>query len=420
MASKRKPQHVRASDLRGVAQLATQAVEGVTRIAEGVHQSVWDTLGVRGGAAPGQTGGLTGLVYQSIRAGAQLFGKGADALLAKLDPALASAADAAPGSHAREAVIAALNGVMGDHLIASNNPLATPMTLRYRGEALDPETQTQLPGVSGKVLLLIHGLCLNDLQWRAQSDGAIVDHGAALATALGYTPIYLRYNSGLHIAQNGRELSLLLDQLIARWPTPIEELAVVAHSMGGLVIRSACHHAPRDGMRWPRKLKHIVFLGTPHHGAPLERAGNWVDAMLAGTPYTAPFAMLGRLRSAGITDLRHGSVLDDDWQGGDRFDREPDSRPIVPLPVGVACHTIAATAAARRSATADRLIGDGLVPLHSALGHHDDAQRRLEFAPASQWIAYRTNHMQLLSSSGVTQQIERWLTPSQGAGTLNR
>ncbi len=414
------PKHVRAADLRGAAQLATQAVEGVTRIAEGVHQSVWDTLGVRGGAAPGQTGGLTGLVYQGVRAGAQWVGKGADALLANFDPALANGEDAAPGSHAREAVIAALNGVMGDHLLAHSNPLATPMTMRYRGEALDVERLTQLPRASGRILLLIHGLCLNDLQWRAQSDGAIVDHGAALDAALGYTPIYLRYNSGRHIADNGLELSLLLDHVIARWPSPIEEIAVVAHSMGGLVIRSACHHAEREAMRWPTQLKHIVFLGTPHHGAPLERAGNWVDSMLAITPYTAPFALLGKLRSAGITDLRHGHVLDENREGRDRFQREPDSRPIVPLPVGVACHAIAATAAARRSATADRLIGDGLVPLNSALGHHDDPRRRLEFASDSQWIAYRTNHMQLLSSSEVTQQIERWLTPPQGAAALTR
>lgn len=412
--------HVRASDLRGAAQLATHAVEGVTRIAEGVHQSVWDTLGVRGGAAPGETGGLTGLVYQSIRASAQLVGKGADALLARFDPALAIAADAAPGSHARETVIAALNGVVGDHLVAHNNPLATPMTLRYRGEALDLESLPRVPRKSGKVLLLIHGLCLNDLHWRAQSEGAFVDHGAALAAALGYTPIYLRYNSGRHIADNGRELSSLLDQLAKRWPAPIEEIAVVAHSMGGLVIRSACHHAERDAMSWRSHLKHIVFLGTPHHGAPLERAGNWVDALLAGTPYSAPFAMLGKLRSAGITDLRHGHVLEEELQGRDRFQRHPDTRPFVPLPAGVACHAIAATATARRSATADRLIGDGLVPLHSALGDHDDAQRRLAFAADSQLIVYRTNHMQLLSRPEVTQQIERWLTPPQGAAALTR
>lgn len=406
--------HLHASDLRGIAQLATQATQGVTRIAEGVHQSVWDSLGVRGGAAPGQTGGVTGLVYRGVRGAAQLLGRSADILLAKLEPSLA-VGEAAAGSAQREAALAALNGVMGDYLVASGNPLALSMTMRYRGEALDWSASSQLPEATGKVLLLIHGLCLNDLQWRGHPAGRHADHGEALASTLGYTPVYLRYNSGLHTSHNGRELSSQIEHLVANWPTPIEELTVLAHSMGGLLARSAYHHAEQENLQWPTRLKNLVFLGTPHHGAPLERAGNWVDQVLGGTAYTAPFAMLGKLRSAGITDLRHGYVVDEDWQGHDRFHPKPDVRQIVPLPQGVACYTVAATAAAKRSATADRLIGDGLVPLHSALGQHDDARRDLQFNPASQWIAYRTNHMQLLRSPDVMQQLLRWLAPRHSA-----
>jgi pimeloyl-ACP methyl ester carboxylesterase len=270
-----------------------------------------------------------------------------------------------------------------------------------------------MPGATGKVLLLIHGLCMNDLQWHAQRNGQVVDHGEALASNLGYTPVYLRYNSGLHTSQNGHELSALLEQLVTHWPTPIEELTVVAHSMGGLLTRSAFHYAKQDRLRWPDCLKNMVFLGTPHHGAPLERAGNWVDVILGSTPYTAPFAKLGQLRSAGITDLRWGNVLDADWQGHDRFHRKPDNRQLVPLPEGVACYAVAATMAPKRGALADRLIGDGLVPLHSALGQHDDPQRSLVFAKTSQWIAYRTGHMALLSSPEVTRQMVQWLTPAQ-------
>jgi len=155
-----------------------------------------------------------------------------------------------------------------------------------------------------------------------------------------------------------------------------------------------------------------VFLGTPHHGAPLERAGNRLDDMLGSTRYTAPLASLGQLRSAGITDLRYGHVLDQDWQGHDRFRRQPDSRRIVPLPADVACHAMAACTAAARSPIADRLIGDGLVPLHSALGRHDDARRSLTFAKSSQSIAYRMNHMQLLSDPRVTRQLLHWLAPT--------
>jgi hypothetical protein len=181
--------------------------------------------------------------------------------------------------------------------------------------------------------------------------------------------------------------------------------------MGGLVTRSAVQVAREAQLHWPAVLKKIVFLGTPHHGAPLERAGNWVDTILGSTPYTAPFAKLGQLRSAGITDLRYGHVLDADWQGHDRFQRQPDTRQHLPLPEGIACFTLAATTAAQRSPLADRLIGDGLVPLHSALGQHDDPLRSLVFAKASQRILHRMSHLALLNHPNVTQQVLHWLTP---------
>lgn len=414
-ASKNPLKHLRASDLRGIAQLATDATTGVARIAEGVHQSVWDTLGVAGGKAPAQAGGITGFVYQAVQGVAQLVGKGADTLLAALQTLLESKVGAGPGTPQREAVLAVLNGVMGDRLLASHNPLVTPMTLRYQGAVLNWELPPA--GLKPRVLLLIHGLCLNDLQWHTQHQGKAVDHGEALALALGLTPVYLRYNSGLHVSQNGQELSRQLEQLSSHWPVPLEEISVLAHSMGGLLIRSALHYARQQGLAWPKHLKNIVFMGTPHHGAPLERAGHWVDRILDGTRYTAPLAQLGKLRSAGITDLRYGHVLDDDWQGHDRFQRKTDTREPLPLPEGVACFAVAATLAAKRSAVADRLIGDGLVPLRSALGQHDQAQRCLVFAKESQWIAYRTGHLELLSRPEVTRQLLHWLTPAPLPGT---
>ena len=404
-------QHLRASDIRAIAQLVVQATGGVARITEGVHHSVLATMGIPGSTAPGQTRGITGLVYRSVHVVAQLVGVSVDTMLAALQVLFASDAATKPETPQRAAVLAALNGVMGDRLVATNNPLASTMSLRYGNEVLNWHALPPILAPAGKVLLLIHGLCMSDLRRHAQQQGQISDHGAALAAALGYTPVYLHYNSGLHISRNGRELSIQLEQLFAHWPVALEELSVVAHSMGGLLIRSAFHYARQEGMRWPERLKNIVFLGTPHHGAPLERFGNWADALLTSSAYTRPFAALGQLRSAGITDLRYGHLLDEDGHGQDRFQRTPDQRQIVPLPEGVACHTVAATMAAKRSLLADRLVGDGLVPLHSALGHHDDARRKLDFVAASQWIAHRMKHMELLSSPEVTRQMVRWLTP---------
>ena len=404
--------HLRGSDLRGAVQLATAATLGVARITEGVHQSVWSTLGV-GGAAPGQTGGLTGLVYRSVHGVTRLVGQGLGKALSALEPLMANADMLPPASPEREAVLAALNGVMGDQLLASHSPFATPMSLRWQGRVLSPAALPPAESVTGKLLLMIHGLCMNDLQWHTRSAGQTVDHGQAVAAALGYTPVYLRYNTGLHTSQNGHALADQLEVLLSAWPVEVCELSVLGHSMGGLVIRSAVHSARSRGLAWPARLKHIVFLGTPHHGAPLERAGHWVDIVLGSTRYSAPFARLGQLRSAGITDLRHGHVRDEDWQGHDRFQHRADMRQPLPLPDGVACHALAATTAARRSPAADRLVGDGLVPLRSALGQHAQRRHRLAFAKQSQCIVYRTGHLALLSSPEVTQQILRWLAPAE-------
>jgi pimeloyl-ACP methyl ester carboxylesterase len=400
---------MRLSDMRGLVQLATQATRSVTHIVEGVHQSVWSTMGFPGGKAPGKTRGITGLVYKTVHDVTRLTGKGADTMMAGLQQLFESAENATPGTPRRDANLAVLNGVMGDRLVGDNSPFATPMSLRYRGETLDWQSPPPLADTSGKVLLLIHGLCMDDLQQHGQRTNNAAEQGEVLAATLGYSPIYLRYNSGRHISQIGHELSDQLERLINLWPRAIEDLSVIAHSMGGLVIRSALHYAQQEGLHWPDRVGNIIFLGTPHHGAPLERAGNWLDLILGATPYTKPFTALGRLRSAGITDLRYGNVLHEDWHGHDRFHLKPDTRGLAPLPETVECHTVAATLAEKRGALADHLVGDGVVPLRSALGQHKEAQRSLAFDESSQMIAYKTNHMDLLNSPEVLDQIVQWL-----------
>jgi len=424
---------VRASDLRGVAQLATRGTSGVIRIAEEVTHSVWRSLGLAGKGPAGKTRGITGLVFDAIQCINHWAGKSADLLFEKMLPLLRTVEATPIDAYPREAVLAALNGVLGDRLLESSNPLATPMGLRYRGQTLGdalPGTSGPLdmPGATGKVLLMVHGLCMNDLQWETQQpDGSTHNHGTALSEALGYTPVFVRYNTGLHTSVNGRELSRHLQFMAARWPVPLEEISVVAHSMGGLVARSALHVAQSEHLQktapdgpgnWYGLVKKVVFLGTPHHGAPLEKAGNWLDVLLGSTPYTRPFAKLGQLRSAGITDLRYGHVVDADWLDHDRFRRRPDSRVHVPLPRGIGFYTVAASIAAARSAVSERTLGDGLVPLPSALGRHVQAGRSLQFAKGSQWIAYRHSHMALLSSAAVTRKLCSWLA-EEPASTNN-
>ena len=395
---------VRPSDLRGAVRLATDATTGVTDLVEGVHERIARVPGLRPPALEGRTRGISGLVYRTIRGVARGVGGGIDAALGLLGPSLQ--ADA-PSSR-REALLAALNGVLGDHLASTGNPLATPMTLRRAGRplALDAAAlAAAVPNAGPRVLVLLHGLCMNDLQWTRAGH----DHGQALARDLGYTPLYLRYNSGAHISANGRALSQQLEQLLEQWPQPVQRLVLLGHSMGGLVARSALHHAALAGQRWPQRLDDLVFLGTPHHGAPLERAGHWVDIVLSAAPYAAPFARLGKVRSAGITDLGHGYLVDEDWRGRDRFARRAPHRQPVPLPAAVRCFTVAASLGPHGSARKGRMLGDGLVPLDSALGRHADPRQALAFAEDRRCIVHDTHHLDLLSSMHVYEQLRRWL-----------
>jgi pimeloyl-ACP methyl ester carboxylesterase len=239
---------------------------------------------------------------------------------------------------------------------------------------------------------MVHGLCVGRRQWNRLGH----DHGAALGRDLGYTVLYLDYNSGLHVSANGRALAEQLEALVAEWPVPVEELSILGHSMGGLVARSACAHAEQSGHAWLRRLDKLVFLGTPHHGAPLERGGHWLDFVMELSPYSAPFTQIGRARSAGITDLRHGTIA-------------PGPHRVVPLPRGVKCYAAAAALGMRGGPLADRLVGDGLVPVDSALGKHPDRSRSLAIASRRQWIGYGMGHLELLGRAEVYAQLHEWL-----------
>ena len=396
--------HIYVADLRGYSRLVVDAAVGLTRIVETMHHNILRTPGILGEPTRKPANGITGFVYKSIRGTTRFVGSGIDAVLGRF----AALYDGrAASSRPREALLAALNGVLGDHLASSRNPLAIPMQWRRAGHPL-AMTRNALaaafPHASRKLLLLVHGLCMNDLQWRRQGH----DHGAALASA-GYTPVYLHYNSGLHISSNGRAFAGRIEALVRAWPVPVEEIVILGNSMGGLVARSACHYAEAAGHRWRRRLRKLIFLGTPHHGAPLERGGHWIDVILDASPYTTAFARLGKIRSAGITDLHYGSMLDDDWKNRDRFARARRKPAVLPLPDGVECYAIAAVISKKSSRVAERLLGDGLVPLDSALGRHKDAQRDLALPPERQWIGYGLGHLDLLDDKAVCAQIRAWL-----------
>jgi hypothetical protein len=360
-----------------VSRLAFDAVEQLSHIVEAMHANIAAAPLPLGTGTDGRTRGVTGFVYDSIR----FVNAGARAALDRGLGLLAAGGGPPLPQQQSDALLAVLNGVLGDHLAATENPLAIPMQLRHEAES------------GRKLVLLIHGLCMNDRQWKRNGH----DHGAALANDLGVTPVYLLYNTGRHVSENGRELAGLLEALLESWPVSAPELAIVAHSMGGLVARSAYRCGVAAGHAWPAGLKQLVFLGTPHHGAPFERGGSWVDLLLGVSPYTAPLARLGMVRSAGITDLRYGNVCDEDWQGRDRFQRDGDPRTLVPLPAGVTCHAVAAAR-------------DVLVPVDSALGRHRDLGKTLAFPAAQTFVGPEMNHFDLLDRPEVYERVRAALS----------
>jgi pimeloyl-ACP methyl ester carboxylesterase len=400
---------LQAADLRGAARLTTDAVAGLTSLVEAMHARIASLpyLPKPGASAPDErTRGLTGLVYESVRGVTRGVGSSVEALLGWLGPALATPDPGALPHAEREAIVAALNGVLGDHLAATDNPLATTMAFRHTGRALVLERfalQSRLPGATARPLVLLHGLCMNDLQWQRAGH----DHGAALARELGFTPIYLHYNSGLSVSTNGRILAQLLERLFDAWPLPIEGLTLLGHSMGGLVARSALHHAgliQRGGLRWPTRVSDLVCLGTPHQGAPLERAGHGVDLLLGAAPYAAPLARLGKVRSAGINDLRHGNIV-----SGPAGDDGTHQSAQVSLPASTRCFAIAGSLGPAAGSLKAKLLGDGLVPVASALGRHERPDRRLAFAEERQAVVHETGHLELLASSEVFGLLRGWL-----------
>jgi hypothetical protein len=396
--------HVRTSDVRGYSRLAIDATLGVTAIVEAMHHNIARAPRILGETSHAPTRGITGLVYRTIRGVTRLVGGGIDTVLANLVPEFA--ADAT--SPEREAMLAALNGVVGDHLVASGNPLAIPMQWRIGGRPLllTPDVlAAALPRPTRRILVLAHGLCMNDRQWQRNGH----DHGAALALDAGFTPVYLHYNSGLAISRNGRALAGLLDDLVRAWPAPVDELVLLGFSMGGLVIRGACHYGRLAGQRWIERVSSMVFLGTPHHGAPLERGGHWVDLVLEASPYTAALARLGKIRSAGITDLRHGRVAGDAGDEARSATPRRSPNPVVPLPEGVACYAIAGSIAKAGGGAGARLLGDGLVPLKSALGQHARPSRCLSIPASQQWVGHQLYHFDLLDRKDVYAQLRCWL-----------
>jgi triacylglycerol esterase/lipase EstA (alpha/beta hydrolase family) len=297
-------------------------------------------------------------------------------------------------------VIGAINGMAGDRLAERGSDLAIQMAIRDRGidvACTRDGIAAAFPMATAKVAVFVHGLGGTEEWWqrppRERRPRPVRHFGAGLREDAGLTPVYVRFNSGLHVSENGASLSALLDALVDAWPVTMQELVLIGHSMGGLVIRSACHAGTVAEHHWPAVTSHVVTLGTPHHGAPLAKAVHRAAWVLRALPETRPLAQILDTRSAGIRDLRFGTLHEDDWRGdaADAFDDRRRQTPLLPR-----CqHTfITATITVDPHHRVGWLLGDLLVRTESAGGHCHE--RVIPVAPESVLHLGGLTHLNLL------------------------
>lgn len=392
-----------ADFMEGLSQLATSSVTGVAEIVQEIHRDIflqYFSL-TRRQANFIWENGITKRIYGLTQQIMQQYGKGLAISLRGLNryfPVLHEK----PLTPMMHFIANALNGVLGDHMLQSHNPLALPMVM------YDRYGQLQRGELSGRVVILIHGLCMNHLSWAPGESSGLGEH--ILYHQQQANVLYLNYNTGRRISSNGRSLSNLLEKLVSNNPR-ITEIDLIGHSMGGLVSRSALFYGKQSTCKWIDYVENLVCIGSPHQGAVLERLGFMLQEKVGQIPFASVLAQLANLRSAGIIDLRHGSVRDDDWEHLEaRIGQMDDCRKPAPLPSRVNTYLIAGTLE-RESSSSKTLeaIGDYLVSVKSALGDHPHPQFRLKVPEDHKAVFYGLNHMEIQYHPKVREQIIAWL-----------
>lgn len=391
-----------ADFFEGMTQLAAIGVVEITDIVEAIHREILlRPLGrFNEGYLSRWSGGITGRIYGTIRGVMTLVGNNLASGL-RLYNNVRNPKEVRRLPRSLRRLVNILNGVMGDHLVNQDNPLAIPMVLY--GSNGYPQREV----LSGRVVVLCHGLGLSHLSWQASNIGNL---GQQIVDNLPNTTVlYLNYNTGRRISINGRDLSKTLQDLVNNNPD-ISQIDLIGHSMGGLVARSSLFYGKEQGFSWIKRVGNLMTLGSPHQGASLERIGNFVQERISQLPFAGSLAKLGDLRSAGVIDLRHGSIRDADWQFLEGRSVLPaDFRHPARLPLHVRTYLIAGTLVeGHYESKATSLLGDSLVTIESALGEHE-GEHALAVPEGRKAVFYGVNHMNLMYSRRVTKQIITWL-----------
>jgi pimeloyl-ACP methyl ester carboxylesterase len=415
------------SDIRAVGDLAGEASSVLTTLVRGMHAGIAGRVfgSIGPSAAPVRTlhDGVSRAIYTGVDRGLRGASRVAGMVAAEVwgdetDEALDSRGDSVG------AFLAAVNGIYGDELTDHENPLAGAMVVRHGGKALALTTDdlaAAYPAATGRVVVFVHGWCRTEKSWsrRPREGDDTRSYGQRLHEDLGYSPVFVRYNTGLHISVNGRTLAAILNLLHDQWPVPITELVLVGHSMGGLVARSACHYGAEQQPGWTDTVTRVVCLGSPHLGADLEKGVNAASWALAKLPETQAIATFLNARSDGVKDLRYGACLDDDWRDADPDEFLRDRCREAPFLPHATYHYVSTSVS---PSVLGMLAGDHLVRPKSAAGV--GKSRRIPFAADHGLTLTGLHHFDLLNHPLIYAKLREWLSQSAigpaGIGDVGR
>ena len=418
---------MRATEINAIGELAEDALAAgaglIQQLHEGVSGRPLAILGAAGVPVRIVHDRIVTTVYDCVRAGLR-----AGARTATVAARTAAALSAPRAGNEAVSLVAtprgavalgALNGLFGNHLATAGNGLAVDMEIRRHGDAVAATPRglaRGFPDAGSRVALFIHGLCETEESWRRRrppgrdgSGAARRTYGERLQDELGFTPVHLRYNSGLRISDNGRRLAELLDDVVASWPVPLSELVLVGHSMGGLVARSACHYGQQNGASFTGVVRRVLCLGSPHLGADLEKGINVIAWGCGQLPETRALRGFLNARSVGIKDLRFGSCLEVDWRECDPDELLRDRCQEVLFLADADYYFIAASL---RDPALGLLLGDLLVRTPSASGRGRGSGRRVRFEAANGRELRGLTHFDLLNHPAVYEQIRTWIVAS--------
>ncbi|KAA1421127.1 alpha/beta fold hydrolase [Nocardioides humilatus] len=354
-------------------------------ISRRVHGLLKHPLGSAGAPVEVVHRGIAGAIYGSLG----LALRGSSAGFDKL-------AEAGAGPRLEDGVRgrfvhSAVNGLIGDELLRDRPQLAIPMAVRVDGHdvALNPvDLCSAFPGATDKLVFFLHGLCENESYFNYFRERTGTTYGEALA-ARGWTPVFLRANTGLPIRHNGVMLAGLIRDAVEAWPVEVERIALVGHSMGGLIMRAATNILESDGPSWTDQVTDVITLCSPHRGAPIAWGIGHGSKFLGLLPETSAFGKILDRRSEGVRDLVDGYVDD------------------IPPLKQARYRLVAATLTKSARHPVGNYVGDYLVRPRSAVGRD---RRGAELFPDAEVLHVgNTDHFGVLNHPKVLAALERWL-----------